>query len=319
LLTGTAIAVTFAGVANLAVAFAGDSNRNFQKAGLIGAGNVQLSGGGLAPAILDTSQGPAHLTLTFSVHRYAGPGHKPYNTTIDMDLVLHVRHVLHIAGVSDAGFVAGDPGLPATAGHPAFDDAYLGSLARNSSAPQHLVQSPPIGTPQKFHVHFDPLPNNTPADIVAGKVVNLSFPITIPKCGYYDVETGAYTANTPINPGSGSGGGSTSCTCPPPHSTPGNGQSATGDYFSVLTRVFVRAVSSTCSSTQPISSTLGVSASVPAAGAGPGFAPAIVTLGTRDTAENLYVGFLLLGFGMIMIAMTTGYRRALSLGNIRTQ
>src|SRR5207245_2682311 len=136
----------------------------------------------------------------------------------------------------------------------------------------------------------------------------------------YDIETGAYTANTPPSPGSGGGGGPTSCTCPPPHSAPSTHEQGGGPVFSVLTRVFVRAVSSVCAATSPTPPSPGVlAASVPAAGAGPGYAPAIVTLGARDTAENLYLGFVLLGFGMIMMAMTTGFRRALALGDIRRQ
>jgi len=303
---GSAAAVLFAGVANLAVAFAGNNQRNFEGAGQFGVSGPVTISSGLAPAIIDTSKGAAHLTLSFDVHRYAGPGHKPYNTAIDLDLSMHVRHVLHINGISDAGFVAGDPTLPATAGNPAFSDAFL----TQQTNPNKLVQSPPLsGSTQRFHIHFDPLPANSSASTVAAIVQHVSLPVTIPKCGYYDIETGAYQNNTPPGSGGSGSGGTTSCTCPPPHSAPGGGGSSGGDYFAVLTRLFVRAVSNTCSPTHGVQ---GIT--TPNTGAGPGYAAVAITLGQRNDPEaNLYLGLILLGVGMVLTSMTSGFRRALAL------
>lgn len=333
-LTGTAVAIVVTGVANLAVAFAsGIGNRDL--AGLHEVGvydqhnGVTLTGAAPAPAIIDTSHGSVTITYTITVHRYAGPGHVDFNKPIDVDLSLRVRHLLHIHGVTDPGLAAGDPGLPASGGPPPWSDAALQAKSVGQTTPvkggSPMMDLSSISN-KGFKVHFDAFPSNsTPAQTAAAQSKTFSFPVVIPSCGYYEVETGMFVANQP--PVSGGGGtGHTSCTCPPPHANPGS-HSSSGDYFAVLTRVFVRAVSTTCTaptptptasvqptataSPTPTGSVAGITAGVPAAGAGPGYGPVAVTLGGPDGSANAYLGLLLLGIGMVLMAMTNGVRRTL--------
>src|SRR5258708_29345663 len=122
--TAGAVVAATAGLINVSAAIAsGFSQANFKDSGEVGSDGPH--GYSPAPAILDTSNGPVTITYAFGVHRYIGPNHVPFEQAIDIDLSLRVRHIVSIDGIKDPGLKAGDPGLPATAGHPAFDEAFL--------------------------------------------------------------------------------------------------------------------------------------------------------------------------------------------------
>jgi hypothetical protein len=324
-----------AGLFNISDALAsGFGQGNFNDSGEVGTSGA--NGYSPAPAILDTSGGPVTITYAFTVHRFTGPGHVPYTQAIDLDLSLRVRHILAIEGVKDPGLAAGDPGLPAAAGHPAWDEAFL-----NAHAPQldSSVITTTVVPSHDFGVHFPALPAKTTNAEAAKQSKDLSFQVTIPRCGYFEIETGSFVANT--SPGGGtqrSPGPATSCSCPPTHSSGGGGTKGGGDYFTVLTRSFVRAVSSACSTPTPtptatpapVIKSTPTPIATPTGGVGGIVATPTPTGSVLAVATSLpkvtgavaptpatglgmdvhyYWGFVLLGLGGVLAALATGVRK----------
>ena len=332
-----------AGLFNISDGLAsGFGQGNFNDSGEVGTSGA--NGYSPAPAILDTSGGPVTITYSFTVHRFTGPGHVPYTQAIDLDLSLRVRHILSIEGVKDPGLTAGDPGLPAAAGHPAWDEAFL-----NAHAPQ--LDSSEINTTvvpsHNFSVNVPALPPKTTNAQAAKQSKDLSFTVTIPRCGYFEIETGAFVANTAPGGGTqGNPGPATTCSCPPTHSSGGGGTKGGGDYFTVLTRGFVRAVSNECSTSTPTPTVTPTTSQeqsrstptpTPTGGVGGIVATTTPTASVLALATSLpkvtgvaaptpatgvgvdphyYWGLVLLGLGGVLAALATGVRKG-ELGPLR--
>jgi hypothetical protein len=139
-----------------------------------------------APTALDGSSGSVTVNYTFTVHRYTGKNHVPFNQAIHVPLIVRAQKITAITGITDPGLVDGDPGLGNTAGttgNPPFSEAFLLSTPEF----KNVVESPgsvTISPSSTFSVDFPAVSEEQ------DQTVTENFTFTIHDCGYYELDTG---------------------------------------------------------------------------------------------------------------------------------
>ena len=269
-LSGLSLALIAAGTVTVLTVFAtGFGQGNFESANKVGVDTASIHGYNPAPSAYDASGGSVSVQFDFTVHRYTGANHGNYTDTVSIpDAVVRVSHVTAVAGTD------------VTSGDPSFTEAYL--LAHAGDLTENVVSTQPLSIA---------LPAGQDASVAE------TFTVTIPGCGYYELDAG-HSDSGQLNDFAVLAAGYVRATGCQASSTPSPTASPTSS---------VQGVSTTPT---PTSSVQGISTTATAAPTPTGAVQAVSTpeTGAASDLDGVAGGLLFLGAGLLAL-VRAGRRR----------